>query len=507
MTQHNSDDSKTPLPTEAPDDPHRLARIFMDEAAAQRRNVIFWRDSWWQYDGTKYRVVDPKELIAALTNCVRREFEGVAMVRLRAAGKDGEKISVQKVTRSLIANVTLALEALTIVPGIIDQPVYLWENSPRYEYSFLAMQNGLVNYKGLLDGETLVLHPHSPQWFSPICLNFAYDPKATCPRWEDFLGEVFEGDQDRIHLLREWFGYCLTPDTSLQKFLIMQGEGANGKTVVLRVLIALLGEDNVSHVPVELFAEPFQLTATLCKLGNIVSEVGGVMDRVTEGKLKAFTAGDAMHFDRKHLTPLQARPTARLIVAANEVPPTNDRSLGLIRRMSLLVFRVSIPADQQDPKLGDKLLAELPGILLWAVEGRRRLQRQGQFTEPAICVAAREEYRHENNPIRAYFEEHLEINPDGFVFCSDLIQSVQMDVCDRGFPRPNEAQIGKELKRFASRVERRKGPARPDGSRPYVYFGVAFESSSRPATLKPAPSRPATPAAPIPVLRKLAKSK
>ena len=224
------------------------------------------------------------------------------------------------------------------------------------------MANGLVDIDRLLDRTGDVLQPHSPDWFSTVCLPYEYQPDADCPRFLAFVREILEDDEERITLLRQWFGYLLAGDTSLQKFLILVGEGANGKTVIIVVLTALLGEANVSTVPLELFGERFQLTATLGKLANLVPEVGAI-DRVAEGFLKAFVAGDRMYFDRKNLPGIDARPTARLMLATNTLPPFADRSGGVWRRLMILPFRVTIPPDRQDPHLATTLARRAAGHL------------------------------------------------------------------------------------------------------------------------------------------------
>ena len=128
----------------------------------------------------------------------------------------------------------------------------------------------------------------------------------------------------------------------------MEGEGANGKSVVCEILTAMLGEENVSNVPLEIFGERFQLAASLGKLANIASEVGELKS-VAEGFLKQFTGGDRMLFDRKGLLPIHARPTARLVLATNNRPRFSDRSAGLWRRMILLPFNVTIPPRTAGP--------------------------------------------------------------------------------------------------------------------------------------------------------------
>lgn len=137
--------------------------------------------------------------------------------------------------------------------------------------------------------------------------------------------------------------------------MILEGEGANGKSVFTKVVVALLGRGNVSHVPLEIFGQRFALAPTLGKLANISGEIGE-LDSVAEGQLKAFVAGDSMQFERKYREPIMAEPTARLILATNNRPRFVDRSEGLWRRMLLVPWNVQIPEDKQDPELAKRIM-------------------------------------------------------------------------------------------------------------------------------------------------------
>lgn len=219
---------------------------------------------------------------------------------------------------------------------------------------------------------------------------------------------------ERIMLLQEWFGYCLLPDTSLHKFLLAVGPGANGKSVVFRVLTELLGWENVSHVPLEMFGDRFALGDTIGKLANVVSEIG-VLDRFDEGRLKAFVSGDRITVDRKYKEPISVQPTARLMLATNEPPRVHDRSQGLWRRVLYLPFEVTIPTEKQNPRLAEELLEELPGVFNWAIQGLARLREQYRFTEPAAYSRAMQEYRIDCDPVRAFLREYYEAAPGSAV--------------------------------------------------------------------------------------------
>jgi putative DNA primase/helicase len=151
------------------------------------------------------------------------------------------------------------------------------------------------------------------------------------------------GDNPQKAVLLQWFaGYLLLPSTIYQRFLMMLGEGGNGKSVCCAVLRAMLGEGNVSSVPLELFGDKFRLAGTLGKLANIIPEVSE-LDRIAEGQLKAFVTGDSMEFERKFKTPFPIKPTARLVIATNNAPQFSDKSDGIWRRALLLQFSIQIP--------------------------------------------------------------------------------------------------------------------------------------------------------------------
>ena len=149
-----------------------------------------------------------------------------------------------------------------LLPQDTAQPSWLGGDPELRNY--LAMRNGLLDIDALLRGEAAPLRSHSPLWFSPVCLPYAFDPDASCPHWHAFLARNLEGERsNKTLLLQQFAGYLLLPDTSLQRFLMMVGEGSNGKSVICAVLRALLGEDNVSPVPLELFGDKFRLAGTL----------------------------------------------------------------------------------------------------------------------------------------------------------------------------------------------------------------------------------------------------
>src|SRR5262249_16909631 len=157
---------------------------------------------------------------------------------------------------------------------------------------------------------------------------------------------------------------------------------------ICAAFVALLGADNVSTVPLELFGQRFRLAGTLGKLLNLMAEVGEI-DKLAEGQLKAFAVGDPMEVEKKYKQPFTARPTARLMLARKNPPQFSDKSDGIWRRILYLPCTVQIPEPEQVKGM-DKpdfwgASGELPGILNWALAGLHDLRTQGYFTVPESC--------------------------------------------------------------------------------------------------------------------------
>jgi P4 family phage/plasmid primase-like protien len=439
---------RIPKSAEHAADPHALARSFVREIAsdsARRPTLRYWRSEWWQHHGGHYSARNQDTIENAVTRFIRERF-----TKSGAMGRDGNLLRVSK---GLVANTMNALKSDLEVAEHVERPVWLGPGDPG---EFFAFSNGLVSANALIEGTRASVRDHTPEWFSNVVFDYPFEKDATCPRWLAFLNEVLEQDVERIALVQEWFGYVLRHDVSQQQFLVLDGDGDNGKSVVLGILTALLGPANVSHVPLEKFEGRFNLHSTLGKLANICTEVGEVK-RIDEGTLKSFTAGDRMEFDRKFLPSLQAYPTARLILATNNTPRFADRSSGIWRRMTLMPFRFKVPAHQKDRKLSEKLRAELPGIFNWSLEGLRRLERRGEFTASAECNDALDVHRAESNPARVFLTEQYQVARDAFTKSDDLYTEYAFWCRDHGHTPLNGSQFGQEVKRaYPSAVRKRR---------------------------------------------------
>jgi putative DNA primase/helicase len=256
------------------------------------------------------------------------------------------------------------------------------------------------------------LKRHRREHFRTAQIPVAYDPDAKAPRFRQFLSEIFRDDPDRadkIDALLELMGYTLMAHAKHEKFAILIGTGANGKSVLLTVLEALCGSENISAVQPAKFDSVFQRAHMDQKLANIITEVrqGEV---IADAELKAITSGEPSTVEHKNRPPYVMRPHATCWFGANHMPHTRDFSDALFRRAVILRFNRVFEPREQDTDLKDKLIAELPGILSMALEAYATALLAG-FTVPASAKDAKLEWRKEADQVAEFAEERCISGP------------------------------------------------------------------------------------------------
>lgn len=289
----------------------------------------------------------------------------------------------------------------------------LKREAPRVEQ--LDANRQYINLEnGMFDLKTFRLIPHQKELYSSIQVPIRYDPNAECPTFMKFLNEVFESDQERINLTGEIFGYCLTAETKTDNVFILYGKGANGKSVLADVLLQLCGKENCSAVSLKELGSPFARLDLVDKLVNIATENEiGSRDFDTQ-HLKSITSGDPIRVEIKHGKSFMYKPICKLFFALNNLPYSKDKSDGYLRRLTILPFNKSFKGKKADVHLRDKLKAELPGILNFALKGLQRLRKNKYlFTESSAVNQTVMDYADRLNPLRIFVDDMIEGDEHG----------------------------------------------------------------------------------------------
>ena len=302
---------------------------------------------------------------------------------------------------------------------------------------------------GALDLRTGKLRAHRQEDLCTKLSPVAYDPDARCPQWLAFLEHIFAGDLELIEFVRRAVGYSLTGNTSEQCLFLCHGPGRNGKSTFLKVISAVLGKDYAQQAPAEMLltrkrdgANHDQARLRGARLVTAAETPEG--RRLDENLVKQLTGQDEITARELYKSFFQFTPVLKLWIATNHKPDIKGTDLAIWRRIKLIPFSVTIAEAQVDPHLGEKLAAELPGVLAWALDGCISWQHGG-LTSPVAVVAATTQYRADMDQIGRFIAECCEVGQHRAVKATDLFAAYRSWTVENGEPTVTHPKFRNQL--------------------------------------------------------------
>jgi len=292
------------------------------------------------------------------------------------------------------------------------------------------------------------LRPHKKEEYRTTQIPISYDPRASAKRFQTFLAEIFESDQDaheKVECLLQMIGYTLMSHSRHEKFIMLIGNGANGKSVLLAIIEALCGSSNVAGVQPSKFESSFQRAHLHNKLANIVTELSEGQ-KLADAELKSITSGEAVTVEHKYQHPFNMRPYSTCWFGTNHMPPTSDFSEALFRRAMIITFNRTFQPHEQNTNLKDALESELVGILNLALTAYARALTNG-FTIPASSQQAKDEWKLETNQVAQFVIDECNERLEAVENFSDLYRRYQSWVRCNHF-------MSLTPKTFSSRMQR-----------------------------------------------------
>ncbi len=251
--------------------------------------------------------------------------------------------------------------------------------------------------------------PFDKEHFLNYQLPYKYDSEASCHIFLKFLNEVLP-DESAQRVLAEYLGYLFirngNKSIKAEKMLVLFGSGANGKSVVFEIILALLGRENVSNYSLTSLTDTngYYRAQISSKLVNYGSEIGGKLEA---DMLKKMASGEPIEARQPYGRPLLLHEYAKLIFNCNQLPKDVEQTDAYFRRFLILPFNVIIDEEKQDKYLAIKIVDnELPGILNWVLEGLKRLFSQGRFTKCKISDDILIRYKIESDSVQIFLEEY-----------------------------------------------------------------------------------------------------
>jgi putative DNA primase/helicase len=268
------------------------------------------------------------------------------------------------------------------------------------------------------------------------------------------------------------------PDTSQQKILLLLGPKRSGKGTIARVLRAMIGMANTVSPTLGSLSLNFGLQPLLHKTLAIISDAR--LSRRTDAavvaeRLLSISGEDEQTVDRKFLPSLTLHLPVRFMILTNELPKLNDPSGALAGRMVLLRLTRSFYG-QEDTKLTDTLLQELSGILLWAIEGWKRLRKRGHFEQPESSKRVIEQFEDLSSPINAFLRDCCETGKDFEVPCAELFKRWKGWCEPLGHKAGSDQTFGRDLRAAVADIDTRQ--IHTTAMRWRVYTGIRLRQTA-----------------------------
>lgn len=448
---------------ETVDDPHRLARMNLElYRASFGREVKYWNESWYLWKAGQYIEVTHDHFVARLNQSIKQEFdrawasenteyESWKKSERYDESKDKGTPTAKKVTSSLVRNVVEATRAMCFVSSRTRMHSWIGERNDGDTY--VSVENGMLNLSKRLAGEKsseAILSPHESAWFSTSKLPYKYDTEAVCPFWVQFLEDVFNGDEESILALQMWFGYLLTPDMSLHKVMFIIGPTRSGKGTIISVLRELLGHETIATPTLSSLGQNFGLASLVGKTAAIIADArmpSKADESIITERLLNITGGDPVNINRKFKTDLEDfKLSCRFTLFSNLLPRLRDASAVFVNRCIFLAMPNSY-LGREDRDLQGRLLAEMSGILNWAIDGRAMLDAAGKITQPVSGLSLLVELQSILSPVSMFLADCCNVGTDKKV----EIKSLFSQWCE--WCQENEVSHTSDIQSFGRKIK------------------------------------------------------
>jgi len=419
------------------------AQFFADLHGEDVKHCAVW-DKWLVWDGKRWSM----DQTAAVYRLAKKTVAEMYVIAGELEGSDQRQQLARHAISSESDSKIKAMISLAESEPNIAVPPNIFDKDP-----------WLLNVKnGTIDLRTGKLKPHNRADFITKLVPIEYRPEMETPLWRAFLNKIMEGNQELIRFIQKAAGYSLTGLVNERCLFICYGTGSNGKSVFLGTLLKIAGE-YAKQVPKELLIKR--------RYGNehptVIADLFGVRLATTieterdnifaESQVKWLTGGDRITARFMRGDYFQFNPTHKIFLATNHKPIIRGTDNAIWDRIRLIPFNVTIPPEEQDKNLAEKLEAELPGILAWAVEGCLLWQREGLCPPPEV-IKATEKYREEMDILADFFADCCIIGPEHTEKNADLYKTYSRWCEEQGEKPVSQRTFSQSLQERGYRNER-----------------------------------------------------
>jgi putative DNA primase/helicase len=269
---------------------------------------------------------------------------------------------------------------------------------------------------GTIDLRTGALSAHNKEDFLTKISPVDYIPGASAPRWQQFLREIFNGDEELIEWMQCFLGYVMTGEVCLRLFAVLYGSGRNGKSTLVETISRVLGEDYAKGIPTQSLYAKREEKETAPELTRLIgarfayASEGKENEKLNTGIVKRFTGDEKMTARGLYSAPVDFLPQFTVLFSTNHKPKIDDTTNSIWDRTRLIPFNRRFADEEVDPSLRKKFLKESSGILNWLVEGAVKFYLQGmRLPDCSAITQATQDYRSDSDKVQSFLSERCEL--------------------------------------------------------------------------------------------------
>lgn len=294
----------------------------------------------------------------------------------------------------------------------------------------------IVCESGTVDLKSGQLRPSRRLDLGTRCIAAKFDPEARCPRFVQFLDEIFIGKKDLIRYVQQLFGQSLLGEVTEHILPVLWGNGRNGKGTFIGLLQRILGPYSTT-LPADRLVSSKGSSRDVERVnasfhGNrlVIAQESGNSAYLDESFVKTATGGDRLSARRLYAESFDFEPQHTLCLVTNHKPQIQGKDDGVWGRLRLIPFQAQFMvgkdgASKPDPYLGEKLWAERDGVFRWLLDGLQDYQTNGLLT-PAEVMAATAQYREDEDRMLLFLDEWMMPVAEKSVAITHVFQSYRV---------------------------------------------------------------------------------
>lgn len=386
---------------------HRFVDMFKDEIRYNVDNKMWmlWNGNYWQFDYFN----NVKNFVEIMAEKMRMEaFNLTDLQEQTKFLKNVATINSSKGKENLLKE-SKHLSGIPIMNADLDSNKYL-----------------LCCKSKTLDLENNLVRDNRKSDYISKTTAYDIDTENEPVAFVKFLKEMLV-DEEVFHFVQKALGYSISDLTREQCMFILEGNGNNGKSLLLDVIATVLGDYAISCNPELITSSDFanknqEAIARLKGKRFCVIEEINDGDKLNERLVKQLTSGLGKNVARYlYSNSFEFTVTAKIWLATNFDPNVRGVDKGIWRRM----VKIPAPSDftgREDKELRDKLLAEAPQILGWLYKGYLMYKAEG-LKQPEAIINATQEFKKDMDLVQQWIDEYCDVGPENFERANILYDS------------------------------------------------------------------------------------